>query len=120
MPASENMDDDSEKPAEFWHNPISEMGRSLGTLRFASDPLGDPHPELSLVAYGLRSRDVFRRGDLFGGQAQWNRRLCTGVPVADLPGQRGRRLGLRGLGQLIPHARSEEHTSELQSLRHLV
>ena len=48
----------------------SEMGRRLGTLRFASDPLGDPHPELSLVAYGLRSRDVFRRGDLFGGQAQ--------------------------------------------------
>jgi len=48
----------------------SEMGRRLGTLRFASDPLDDPHPELSLVAYGLRSRDVFRRGDLFGGQAQ--------------------------------------------------
>lgn len=42
----------------------------LGTLRFASYPFGNPHPELRLVAYRLRSRDVFRGGDLFGRQAQ--------------------------------------------------
>ena len=47
-----------------------EQGPSLGTLRFASNPLHDPHPELSLVAYGLRRRDVLCRGYLFGGQAQ--------------------------------------------------
>jgi hypothetical protein len=46
------------------------MGRELGVLRFAPDPLGDPHPELRLVTHGLRGRDVPCRGDLFGGQAK--------------------------------------------------
>ena len=42
----------------------------LRALRFAPDPLGNPHPELRLVAYRLRSRDPLCRNDLLGGQAQ--------------------------------------------------
>src|ERR1017187_5660366 len=57
----------------------------LDALRFAANPLGNPHPELRLVAYRLRSRDVLCRGDMFGGQTQRNRRLCAGMAVAGLP-----------------------------------
>jgi hypothetical protein len=39
----------------------------LGTLGFAADPFGNPHPKLCLVAYRLRPRDVLRCGDLFRG-----------------------------------------------------
>src|SRR5205814_3129732 len=39
---------------------------------------------------------------------------------AHVPGRVGQRLGGCDLGQLVPPPRSEEHTSELQSLRHLV
>lgn len=45
------------------------------------------------------------------------RRLCADLAVADLPGQRGRRFGLRGLGQLIPHA---SHRMGLEVLRGLL
>ena len=41
--------------------------RELDALRFSTDPLGNPHPELCLVAYRLRFRDMLRRGDLFWG-----------------------------------------------------
>ena len=62
------------RPAEVsWgmvRNLYSVMRRGLRPLRFAPYPLGNPHPQLRLVAYRLRSRDVLRRGDLFGGQTQ--------------------------------------------------
>src|ERR1035441_9286991 len=46
------------------------LGGRLHALRFAADPLDNPHPVLCLVAYRFRRPDVLRRGDLFGGQAK--------------------------------------------------
>src|ERR1700681_868562 len=76
------------------------------TFRRASLRGGYPRQSTCAVAsgaYRLRSRDVLRRCDLFGGQAKRDRRLCTGVAVADLARQRGQRFGLTGRGELIPH-----------------
>src|SRR5258708_11690758 len=76
----------------------------LGALRFAPNPLGNLHPQLRLVADRLRRRDVFRRFDLFRGQAKRDRRLGAGVTVADLAFERRKQLRLSGLGQPIPYA----------------
>src|SRR5438876_333513 len=46
------------------------VGWRLGALRFPVDPLDNPHSELRLVAYGLRCRDVLRRGVLGPSEAR--------------------------------------------------
>lgn len=41
----------------------------LRLLRFAPNPLSDPHPQLSLVANGLGRCDFLSRGNLLGPQS---------------------------------------------------
>ena len=79
----------------------------IGTVTRPSLPCGCPRRStlgLGLVAYRLCGCDVLRSSDLFGRQPKGDRRLGAGVPVADLPSRRPRRLGLRSLGQLVPHS----------------
>src|SRR5262245_31526056 len=77
----------------------------------------------ALVSYGARYPDLFRRaGDYVD-------KILRGAKPADLPVEQPTKFDLvinlitaKALGLQVPPAllRSEEHTSELQSLRHLV
>jgi hypothetical protein len=64
------------------------------TSGVASDSLPTSQPRCASQRLSVREPDAVKS------------ETCAGVAVADLPGQRGRRLSRRGLGQLIPHLRN--------------